>query len=79
MNLDDDNDADDEKADETKAADAEQTGPEIYVGTATPVADDVLAVSIAVPQLASTDFTQAPKAQPAEPSAARESYIASNV
>jgi len=54
MNLDDDNDADDEKADETKAADAEQTGPEIYVGTATPVADDVLAVSIAVPQLAST-------------------------
>jgi len=50
--LDDDYDADDDK---DQGEEEEQVE-----GQATPLADDVLAVSIAVPQMASADFGQAP-------------------
>ena len=63
----DDYDAEDEKEKET---DETATGkePEILIHSATASADDVLAVTIAVPQLASADFTPALKAKTAEPS-----------
>ena len=65
-------DEEDEKTDETAGAGAETPGQEVVVEDAesesvSEAEDDVLAVSIAVPQMASADFAQAMKALETKP------------
>jgi len=67
LQLDEDDDDDQKKEEEG------QTGPDVLVGLETPD-DDVLALSIAVPQLGTADFTpQAPVSAAAADAASRES------